>query len=56
MRPKLASSRRPRSEDFSGWNCTAKTLPDATAAANVVPYSHSPTIAELSKHLEAKLK
>ena len=35
---KLRSTFKPAVEDFSGWNCTPKTLPLCTAAVNGVPY------------------
>ncbi len=34
---KLASTARPVRDDFSGWNCVAHTLADATAATTGPP-------------------
>ena len=43
MPTKLRSSARPCLEDFSGWHCAPKTLPDATKDTNGEPYSPRPS-------------
>ena len=41
---KFWSTRSPGPPDFSGWNCVAQSVPEATAAHTVLPYSQVATV------------